>query len=455
METLYGIPSSRRKSHLDSASYRTLSRIFSICHELSHKPQSPNLHVTIGSVADEQETSTPAKFENPKSYDKIESLQRAVEKIDPVERQNPNSNATISSVAVENKTSDSRKFENSKLDCRKFENSKLDETVEVLQLVSKKFGSMEPQNANLDGTLCSVADNDQTGDPDLFDNSKSDKTFEASQLSSKKFDSMEFQKPNPNATLSSVVNEDQTSYPDKFENTKLDGTVEALQLVVENIDSMDEVEIDISSNNERLNSMVSDLSLLVGGPVDQIQSGLGKFAPEREKKLSLEGELNHEKNQNRQIEVDKISVHKIEPGMDAVLDLTRQAIASANEIEQSGVEERLKGVPCKETIETKLVENMELLPYIGEEIQLEPPNEFSILGSSNHKLNGSIEEGEITDDAQDLDDESDLDNKAEPVIDDESEDDLADTSFDVKLASKDNVPGVGLHLLLYSVVTYS
>jgi hypothetical protein len=117
--------------------------------------------------------------------------------------------------------------------------------------------------------------------------------------------------------------------------------------------------------------------------------------------------------------------------------------SSVNEIEQLGVEERLKGNPCKETIEAKLVENMELSLTIGEDIQLEPPNEFSILGSSNeNKLNDSIEEEEITDDAQDLDDESDLDNKAEPVIDDESEDDLVDTRSDEKLLTKDDVLGV-------------
>jgi hypothetical protein len=97
---------------------------------------------------------------------------------------------------------------------------------------------------------------------------------------------------------------------------------------------MDEMEIDISGNNERLNSVVSDLSLLVGGPIDQIQSGLGKFVPdgqmgdEKDQKLSLEGELNHEKDQNQQIEVDKISVHKIETSNDAVLDLSCQAISS-------------------------------------------------------------------------------------------------------------------------------
>lgn len=391
IETLSGLPSfPRRRSHLDSASYRTLSRIFSVCRELSHKPQNPNPNVILSSVAHEYQTSDPGKFENPKLDEIVEAFQSVVGKIDSVEPQNPNCNANLSSVADEDQTSEFGKSEN----------TKLGETVEALQTAAKKIDSMQPENPNSDATLSSVADGNQTNDPG------------------------------------------------KIENPKLDETVEALQLVVENIDSMDKVEIDVSSNSERLNLMVSDLSLLVGCPGDQIQFGSGKFAPdkqmrdEEDRKLSLVGELNHEKDQNQQAEVDHILVHKIETGNDSLLVSNCQEMALDKEIEQLGEEESLKGDPYNETIEAGLVETMELSLEIGEGIRLDPLNEISNLGSSNQdKLNDAIEEGEITDDAQDLDDESDLDKEVEPLIDDESEQDLVNTRSDEKLAIEEDVPG--------------
>ncbi|XP_078151924.1 uncharacterized protein LOC144547205 [Carex rostrata] len=377
--------------HLDSASYRTLSRIFSVCRELSHKPLNPNPNAILSSADHVDQTSDPGKFENPKLDEIVETFQSAVEKIDSVEPRNPNPNANLSSVADEDQTRESGKFEN----------AKLGETVETLQMAEKRFGSMEPEN------------------------------------------------PNSNATLSSVADGNQTTDPRKIEDPMLDETVKTLQLVMENIDSMDELEIDVFSNSERLNSVVSDLSLLVGCPGDQIQSGSGEFAPDKQmrdeadRKLSLVGELNHEKDQNQQAEVDNILVHKIETGNDSLLDSNCQEMALDKEIEQLGEEESLKGDPYQEAIEAGFVETMELSLKIGEGVQLDPPNEISKLGSSNQdKPNGAIEEGEITDDAQDLDDDSDLDKEVEPLIDDESEQDLINTRSDEKLAIKEDIPGL-------------
>ncbi|KAJ3701936.1 hypothetical protein LUZ61_005641 [Rhynchospora tenuis] len=369
MEKSCGLSPSCRRSHLDSASYRTLSRILAVCRELSDKPRNPDSDATISSVTD------------------VKASQLVLEKIDAVEPQNPNTDVTVRSVADTDPTSASRKFENLKLD----------------------------------GPVAMVEE---------------------------KIDSVQFQKPNFDATPISVGDENLISDSVKFENSNLDETAEALQLAVEKIDSVDEVEIDVSNNNECLNSMVSDLSLLVSAPVDLMQSSSGEFAAdeptrsEKDPKLSLVGELNHEKDRNRQIEVDKISVPNINTGNDTVLYLRCQEKASDEEIDLSE-EKRFKNDLCNKTIESELVENMELSLEIGEKTQLGPPNIILNLESSNQdQLNDLIEEGEITDDAQDLDDESDLDSKDEPLIDDESEKCLVHTNFDEKLATKDFTPGL-------------
>ncbi|KAJ1687857.1 hypothetical protein LUZ63_019247 [Rhynchospora breviuscula] len=370
-----GLSSSCRRSHLDSATYRTLSRILAVCRELSDKPQpqNPDPNVTISSVTD------------------VKASQLVLERIDAVEPQNPISDATVRSADTD-PTNDSRKFED----------PKLDGPVEALQLVEEKIDSVEPQNPNFNAAPISVPDEDH-----------------------------------------------QISDSVKIENSKLDGTVEALQLAVAKIDSTDEVEIDVSNNNELLNSMVSDLSLLVSAPVDPIQASSGEFAADepmrgdKDQKLSLVSELNHQKDQNEQTEVDKISAHNIETGNDAVLDLSCQNKASDKEIELSEEEKRLGCNPGNKTVEAELVENMELLPEIGEMIQLGPPNVILNLERPNQdQLNHLIEEGEITDDAQDLDDESDLDSKDEPLIDDESEKCAVHTYIDENLATKEVIPGL-------------
>ncbi|KAJ4749863.1 Zinc finger CCCH domain-containing protein 7 [Rhynchospora pubera] len=370
-----GLSSSCRRSHLDSATYRTLSRILAVFRDLSDKPQNPDPNATIISVTD------------------VKASQLVVEKNDAaVGPQNPNPDATISSAADEDRIS---------ADTRRSENPKLDGPVEALQLVEEKIGSVEPQNPNSNDTPIPVGDEVQFCD--------------------------------------SV----------KIENSNLDGTVEALQLAVEKIDTTDEVEIYVSNNNELLNSMVSDLSLLVSAPVDPMQSSFGEFAADepmrvdKDQKLSLVSELNHHKDQNQQMEVDKISAHNIETGNDAVLDLSCREKASGEEIELSEEEKRLNCNPCNKTIEAELVENMELLPEIGEMIQLGPPNVILNLERPNQDhLNHLIEEGEITDDAQDLDDESDLDSKDEPLIDDESEKCVVHTYIDENLATKEVIPGL-------------